>query len=334
MTKEINREDMEGAMKSYLDGLAKPVGSMGRLEDMAVKLSGIYMEKPEEIRKAVVIFAGDTAVDGVNETKGKLSYNEAALVSQGYGPVNVAAREIKAPVFLIDVGLERNTDSIPGILNKKVIHGTHHGYPAMDKELVEQAISTGMSVAATLGHQGINAVGIGHIGERSMLSALSVTAAVLKKDLEKASRKSGYHLKLASLGSIEEDPIGVLAAVGSAEIAALFGFTVEAMRQHMAVVFDDGVTGAAVLAAAAVYPDVRNFVFPSLIYKEPVHEMQMKALGMKGMIDLGITGGAGIGSVMGLSLLDAAADMVTKMKSLKETGVSESRDISQKGVMK
>jgi nicotinate-nucleotide--dimethylbenzimidazole phosphoribosyltransferase len=97
---------------------------------------------------------------------------------------------------------------------------------------------------------------------------------------------------------------------------------VEAAENRMAILFDDGVTGAAVLAAVTVYPEIRSAVFPTLIYHEPVHEMQMKSLGMEGMIDLDITGGAGLGSVMGLSLLMAAMSMMEHMKTFEETGVA------------
>ena len=102
---KLNQEIME-ACQLYVDNLIKPIHSLGKLEDMAVRMAGILGEvKPTYLNKAVVIFGGDTAVDGENKTKGQLSHAEMKLVAQGAGPVNVLARQMEMPVYLVDVGL-------------------------------------------------------------------------------------------------------------------------------------------------------------------------------------------------------------------------------------
>lgn len=328
----LSREVME-ACRLYVDNLTKPLGSLGRLEDMAVRLAGISgEEKPSSLPKSVVIFCGDTAVDGEkNETRGVRSYNETALVAKGYGPVNAAARQIGAAVYVIDVGLEKESASIPGVLVQKAVRGTHKGSPAMKREAAEQAIQTGMAVAKTLAKEGVRAAGLGNIGERSMLSALAVTAAILKKDLQEASVKQGLQLELAKLKDFGDDPCGVLADIGSAEIAALFGFTVQAAREHMAVVFDNAVTGAAALAAVTVYPEIRDYIFPSAVYEEPVHQMQLRKLGMKGYLHYDMTEAEGFGSALGLSLLDASLCMLNLMATFGSGGVDVAEDGPGKG---
>ncbi len=328
----LNHEIME-ACRLYVDNLTKPLGSLGRMEDMAVRLSGIFEEKkPSKLPKAVVIFCGDTAVDGdKNETKGLKSYNEAALVAQGYGPVNAVARQIGASVYAIDVGLEKESASIPGVLVAKAVRGTHKGNPAMDRKAAEKAVQTGMSVAKTLGNQGVKAVGLGNIGERSMLSALAVTASILKDDLKEASLKNGLQIHLDSVKDFSEDPIGVLADVGSAEIAALFGFIVQAAREHMAIVFDNAVTGAAALGAVTVYPVLKDYLFPSAVYDEPVHQMQLHKLGMKAYLHYDMTEAEGFGSVLGLSLLDASLCMLNLMATFGAGNVDVAEDGPGKG---
>lgn len=328
----LHQEIME-ACRLYVDNLTKPLGSLGRMEDMAVRLSGIFGEvKPKTLPKAVVIFCGDTAVDGEqNETKGFKSYNETALVAQGYGPVNAAARQMGAAVYVIDVGLEKETAAIPGVLVQKAVRGTHRGSPAMTEDAAAQAVQVGMSVARTLAAQGVRAVGLGHIGERAMLSALAVTAAILKEDLTAASERQGLRLHLASLGDFAADPCAVLAQVGSAEIAALFGFTVQAAREGMAVVFDDAVTGAAVLGAVTVYPEIRDYIFPSAVYDEPVHQMQLRKLGLEGYLHYHFTEGEGFGSALGLSLLDASLCMLNLTATFGAGGVDVAEDGPGKG---
>ena len=154
---KLNQEIME-ACQLYVDNLIKPIHSLGKLEDMAVRMAGILGEvKPTYINKAGVIFGGDTAVDGENKTKGQLSHAEMKLVAQGAGPVNVLARQMEMPVYLVDVGLEKDTSDIEGILAKKLIHGTHQGHPAMDDDVAKAAISLGMSVGKALAGEGIQA---------------------------------------------------------------------------------------------------------------------------------------------------------------------------------
>ena len=325
--------DIMEACRLYVDNLTKPLGSLGRLEDMAVRLAGIFGEvKPKTLPKVLVLFCGDSAVDGEkNETKGFKSYNEAALVAQGYGPVNAAARQIGAAVYVIDVGLEKETAGIPGVLVQKAVRGTHRGSPAMSADAAAKAIQTGMAVAKTLAGQGVRAAGLGNIGERAMLPALAVTAAILKDDLTAASEKQGLRLHLASLGDFASDPCAVLAQVGSAEICALFGFIVEAARNSMAVVFDNAVTGAAALGAVTVYPEIRDYLFPSAVYDEPVHQMQLEKLGLAGYLHYHFTESEGFGSALGLSLLDASLCMLNLMKTFGAGGVDVAEDGPGKG---
>ena len=119
--------------------------------------------------------------------------------------------------------------------------------------------------------------------------------------------------------------------MGSAEIAALFGFTVEAAKNGMMVVFDNSVTGAAVLSAVTVYPEIKNFVFPSVYYEEPVHQMQMQKMGMKAFLHYDFTEAEGYGSALGLSILDAAIDMLNQMKTFGTADVAVALDGPGKG---
>ena len=310
-----DKETME-ACRLYVDNLIKPIHSLGKLEDIAVRLAGITGKiKPGKLNKAIVIMAGDTAVDGENKTGGKTSLTEVQMVSRGLGTVSAVARTLGAPVYLIDVGLEQNTNDIEGVLTNKVVYGTHRGNPALDQDAVSAAISIGMSVARTLAVQGIQAVGLGNIGERSLENSL----------------KDGFSLHMDDVGNMENDPINVLSHVGSAEIAGLFGLVVQAAREKIAIVFDNAVTGAAVLAAIGVYPEVRDYVFPSAAYNEPVHQIQMKKLGMKPFFYYDFTVAEGFGSAMGLSLFDAALDMVNEMKTFGQGGVDVAEDGPGKG---
>ena len=94
----------------------------------------------------------------------------------------------------------------------------------------------------------------------------------------------------------------------------------------MMVVFDNAVTGAAVLGAVTAYPEILNFVIPSVYYEEPVHQMQMQKLGMKSFLHYDFTEAEGYGSALGLSLMDAAIDMLNQMKTFGSAGVDVAED--------
>ena len=322
----LDKNIME-ACRLYVDNLIKPLYALGKLEDMAVRLAGITETvKPRQIKKAVVVVAGDTAVDKENETGGKQSLLEFRALAKGLAPVSAVARMMEIPLYLIDAGLESDTTGIEGALVKKVIKGTHRGNRAMTREQAAEAITLGMSVARSLAAQGVNAVGLGSIGERAMLSALGVTAAIMKDELQKNAKQNGISIEIKEIGDLSEDPVEFLGKVGSAEIAVLFGLVVQAAKEKMAIVFDNAVTGAAVLAAVETYPVINEYVFPSASYEEPVHQMQMKRLGMKPFLHYDFTLAEGFGSAMGLSLLDASLDMLNVMKTFGEGGVDVAED--------
>lgn len=324
--KPLQKDVMEQS-RLYVDNLLKPLNSMGQFEKIAIQLAGITGDvRPHSLKKALVIMAGDTAVDGENETGGKQSLAETIAVAKGLAPVSAAARDLGISVYVADVGLQKETSHVEGVLSKKVVHGTHLGNPAMTKEATSDAISLGMSMAHSLALEGVKVVGLGNIGERAMLSALGVTMAILREDLQEAPRMQGFSLDLKEIGDIATDPIEVLSKVGSAEIAALFGLTVQAAREGMAVVFDNAVTGAAVLAAVSVYKEVKDYLIPSACYEEPIHQMQMKKLGMKGFLHYDFTLAEGFGSVMGLFIVDASLSVINVMKTFGDGGVAVAED--------
>lgn len=321
------QKDVMERSRLYVDNLIKPLHSLGQLEEIAIRLAGITGEvKPGALKKALVVIAGDTAVDGENITGGKKSLQELTAVAKGLAPVNAAARDLGVPVYVADAGLQLDTAHIEGVLVKKVVHGTHRGQPAMTEDAAKEAISLGMSMAHSLALDGIQVVGLGNIGERSMLSALAVTTAVLKEDLAGSAKDKGLSFEWQEVGNIKDEPIQVLSRVGSSEIAALFGFVVQAAKERMAIVFDNAVTGAAVLAAVTVYPECKDYIFPSVYYDEPVHQMQMQKLGMKAFLHYDFTLGEGFGSAMGLSVIDASLSMINVMKTFGEGGVDVAED--------
>ncbi|WP_289001538.1 nicotinate-nucleotide--dimethylbenzimidazole phosphoribosyltransferase [uncultured Megasphaera sp.] len=276
--------------------------------------------QPEPLKKAVVLFAADHAVDGgKNESKGKNSKADALEIAGGKGAINKVAHRVNAGVLLLDLGLEEDIPESMGVQDLKVMHGSHYygNGPAMTEDEMLDAFYSGIQIAQNLADEGYTAIGLGNLGERALLTGFIVTAAFyrqklagLQGTLQERNQVKMLSAMLRTHGLDAAQPMELLQKAGSPDIAAMTGFILSAAQRRMLVVFDNGVTGAAVLLAHALQEKVTDFVFPSAAYNEPVHQMQMTYLQMHPLLTGAGKDDQGMGSVLGLSLLDAAVQLM------------------------
>lgn len=296
----------------------------GNLSYLAGRIAGVLGTlHPDMLKKAVVLFAADHAVDGgENKTKGKNSKADAMEIATGRGPINKVAHRVRAGVLLLDMGLEDEIPESQGVQDLKVMKGSHfwgHG-PAMTEDEMYDALFSGIQIGQRLADENYTALGIGNVGERALLTAFIVTAAFYRHSMDELPphMKSGDKLeKLAKLMDRLEldaaDPIELLRRAGAPDIAAMTGFILSLAQRQRLIVFDNAVTGAAVLIARALCPAVDDYIIPSARYSEPVHMMQMKKLGLSPFVETDGIDDRGMGSVLGLALLDGAVDMMNKV---------------------
>lgn len=347
--KPLHAECMKNC-RIRVDNLTKPLYSLAKLEEIAVRLAGIFEnEQPQSIAKSLIIFAGDTAVDGPqNHTKGHESKAVVARLAEGPSPTGAMAERLNAPLYVVDAGLEQDTTDLPNVILKKVnkgsrFFGIHPAFENMGdvEALLEAGAQMADEIVAQLGKDKVNqvhnAIGVGTIGERSLLSALAITKAATNYDMaelltdnectlsirEKADR---LEQTMKRYGLEAADALTILQSVGSPEIIMLTGFLLKAAELHCAVVFDTAVTGAAVLAATKINPLVKDYVFPSVAYNEPVHKAQMKYLGFTTYLNYDLAVDEAVGSALGLSLLDASLHMLNDMKTFGEAEVTVAED--------
>lgn len=310
-----------GECYAKLSSLAVPQD--GKLTYLAGRIAGVSDTlQPSLLKKAVVLFAADHAVDGgENKTKGMGSKAAALEIAAGKGHINKVAHQIGAGVLLLDMGLEQNIPESEGVQVLKVMHGSHFWAkgPAMTEDQMLDAMFSGLQIGENLADEHYNALGLGNIGERGLLTAFILTAAFFRdsmNDLPSHMKSQGKLEQLTALmdrlGLDAGDPLDLLRRAGSPDIAAMVGLILAAAHRRLLVVFDNAVTGAAVLLSRALCSQVDDYVIPSARYAEPVHQMQMKKMGLKAFFETGQDTDQGMGSVIGLSLLDAAVDMMNK----------------------
>ena len=324
-----------------IDNLTKPLYSLARLEGITERIAGILKEeKPNHLRHAVVIVGADIAVDGPqNQTHGVESLQAMERLASGHSATHGAAKKIGADVFLVDAGLELDTSHIEGVRQHKLAKGSKFFriHAALSSEIVERGLEVGFALADELSEKGYQTIAIGTVGERSLLSALAVTAGITGYPMVELLTENNCTLSIqekakqltASLAEHQlpsQDGAHVLATVGSPDVVVLTGLILGAASHRMAVVFDTAETGAAVLAAKCINETVMDYVFPSVHMGEPVQKAQMKYLGIQPHLFYGFEMDEALGSTMGLSVLDAGMHMLNDMKTFGEASVNVAVD--------
>lgn len=291
------------------------------LSYLAGRIAGVQgLLHPKKQKKAVVLFAADHAVDGgENKTKGKNSKADALEIATGRGAINKVAHRIGAGVLLLDMGLEEDIPESQGVQNLKVMHGSRFWAKgdAMTEDEMMDALFSGLQIGQNLADEGYTAIGLGNLGERALLTAFVLTAPFFHDSLEDLpdNLRNGTQLKkfAALMDRLElttTNPLDLLQRAGSPDIAAMVGFILSAAQRKLLIVFDNAVTGAAVLIAQALCPTVSDYICQSAKYMEPVHQMQMKLLKLRPFVETDGLPDQGIGSAMGLTMIDAAVQMM------------------------
>ena len=336
------RGERAAEVRARLDALAKPRGSLGRLEELAVRLACIQgTAHPRAERRAVVIFAGDHGVtaEGVSayrpEVTARLCYNFVA----GGGVVNALARETGAEVRVIDVGVDHDFGAATGLSHRKVSRGTRNlaVEDAMTRGEAERALLAGAAAVASLPPCDVLAlgeVGIGNTTPASALLALltgasaeevvgmgtGVGSEALRRKTEVVARA------LERCRGREMDTLGQLAAVGGYEIAAMAGAALEAAARRIPVVLDGFITGVAALVAAGLSPEVAEYLVASHRSAERGHALVLERLGLSPLLDLGLRLGEGSGAVLAFPLLGAACAVLRDVRTFREAGIDEPAD--------
>lgn len=323
-----------------LDALTKPPRSLGRLEELAARMARVQRTvRPDVRRKAVVVAAGDHGVvaEGVSPYPQAVTAQMVANFARGTAAINQLAAAIGAEVVVVDVGVAADVSDVPGVLVRKVAHGTSNMAvsPAMTREECARAVLVGVEVARTIAAQGVALIGAGEMGIGNTTAAAALTAAFAGARPEDVvgpgtgldgagvAHKAEVVRRALAVNHVHDlDALGVLAAVGGLEIAALAGVIIGCAEERTAVVADGFISGSAALAAIALCPAARDYLFPSHLSAEPGHAIALGALGLEPVLALDMRLGEGTGAALAMGIIDAACRMISGMATFEEAGVA------------
>lgn len=332
--------------RAHLDALTKPPGSLGRLEELMVVVAGITgRPRPALRRPAIVIAAGDHGVarHGISAYPTDVTGQMVANFLAGGAAVNQLAAAAGTEVIVLDVGVAGPArPGGPGsggarLVARRIRGGTADmtAGPAMERREAEAAIAAGGELAAQLVAAGIDVIGIGEMGIGNTTAASAIVAALTGRPPGDVTGRgtgvddAGWRRKVAAVeraiavnGPDPLDPVGVLAALGGLEIAALVGITLEATRAHVPVVLDGFITGAAALLAARLAPGAPARWIAAHRSSEPGHAVALDALGLRPILELDLRLGEGTGAALAIGILRAAVRVRDGMATFASAAVS------------
>ena len=334
---EATRPADIAALRGRLDQKTKPRGSLGRLEDLAVRVAAAG-GRLDALDPVIVVVAGDHGVArrGVSAYPQEVTRQMLAAFTGGDAAVCVLARQASADLVVVDAGVVEPVDD-PAVLDLRQGPGTADFTtgPAMTRRQAEAALAAGVELADELVRDH-GLVALGEMGIGNSTAAAAVAAALLECGPEATCGRgtglddAGLAHKLAVVEAglrlhhpDPADPVGVLAAVGGFELAVLAGLALGVASHEVPVVIDGFISSTSALAAARLAPALPARLVASHRSPEPGHTLVLDALGLEPILDLGMRLGEGSGAALCLPLIRSSLAILEEMATFAGAGVTD-----------
>lgn len=332
----IDDEALARQLQHKIDHKTKPLGSLGALESLALRLGLILGGETPELREPqMVIFAGDHGLvrRGVSAYPSDVSWQMVENFLAGGAAVTVLARQHGLGMTVVDCGVAHDFEPRPGLQIRKIAHGTADcsAGPAMSREQCEQALANGIELVRGLPG---NVLLLGEMGIGNTSPALLILARLGGLDIADCTGagtgldQSGIARKTDILREVllrhegVTEPLAVLAAMGGFEIATMAGAVLQAAAERRVIVVDGFITCAAVLVAARLAPAVLQRCVFAHRSGERGHSLMLAQLQGRPLLDLGLRLGEGSGAALAWPLLVSACAILREMASFESAGVS------------
>lgn len=334
-------ESIKDKAKKRVDSLAKPLGSLGKLEEIAIKLSGITGKINNEIKKkCIIILSSDNGVveEGVSSCPQYVTLAQTINFSKGLTGVAVLAKENNTDLFVIDIGVNCDGE-IPGAINRKIRKGTYNiaKGPAMSYEEALRAIYIGIDMVREVKEKGYEIVGVGEMGIGNTTTSSAVLASLLNCEIDDVVGK-GAGLTDEAFNKKKEvikraininkpnskAPIDVLSKVGGFDLAGMVGVYIGAAYYKLPVVIDGFISAVAALVATKLCPYIKDYLIASHISKEIGYSIAIDNIGVEPMMNLDMRLGEGSGCPIAFSIVSYACAMMNNMATFEEAEIDSS----------
>ena len=327
-------------IRARLDGLTKPPGSLGRLEEIALRY-GLARGKADSPvpRKAMFVFCADhgVAAEGVSAYPREVTYQMVKNFANGGAAINVLCRQYDIDPVIVDMGVDHPLDDVEAVVSRKVARGTRNVLheTAMTREQAIQCIETGINLAMAAARLEYGLLGAGEMGIGNTTAAAATVAAVSGAEpdqvvgtgtgvsVRQLQHKADVVKRALQLHKPDpEDAIAVLAAVGGFEIGGIAGFVLGAASLRIPLVVDGFIASAGALLAIRQSPAAKDYVIFSHQSAERGHRGLLRFLDVRPLLDLDMRLGEGTGAALAMGLVDSAMRLYNEMATFDGAEVS------------
>ena len=326
--------ELTARLRAKVDGLAKPPGSLGRLEDLAVRIGAIQGRVDPRIGGVrAYVFAGDHGLnaEGVSAYPSAVTAAMVATFLAGKASVNALAGACDVELWVVDAGVDADLPAHPALIDAKVRRGSRNAAaePALTAGEVAEALARGAGLAATAAQDGIDALIPGEMGIGNTASAALILHRLAPAPLEACIGRGAGHdaaglarktavLRRAAARADATAPLEVLAEFGGLEIAMMAGLVLGAAAHRRLVLVDGFISSVAALAAIRLVPAARDYCVFAHASAERGHAVLTQALEAQPLLDLGLRLGEGSGAVLAAPIARAAAALLREVASLDD----------------
>ena len=324
--------------------VAKPLFSLGKLEDAVIRMAGIRRKADFEIRKkGLLIFCADNGVvsEGVTQTGQEVTAIVADNFTKCATSVCIMAETAGVDLFPIDIGMVTDVPSVTDPKDK-VMYGTKNMAmePAMSREQAAQAVLIGIRKVKELAEQGYDLIATGEMGIGNTTTSSAVVSVLLDESVENVTGRGaglsseGLNRKIRAIErAIEkhqpdkEDVLDVLSKVGGLDIAGMTGAFLGGAIYHIPVLIDGFISSAAALCAVRMVPETADYILASHCSGEPAGRMVLEELKLPYLIDANMSLGEGSGAVAAIPLLEMGVNVYRKMSTFEEIKVEQYEEL-------
>lgn len=332
---------MKEMIQNIIDGKTKPVGSLGKLEALALKIALIQgSDQPCLRRPTMLVFAADhgLADEGVSLYPKEVTRQMVMNFLQGGAAINVFCKQNGIHLKVVDAGVDFDFPPDTGLIQAKIAQGSRNilQEPAMSREECIRAMEEGKRLVALEHDQGCNVIGFGEMGIGNTSAASLLMHKYTGLDLVSCTGRGTGHndrglaaklvvLKEAAGKYSPKNPLDVLSTFGGLEIAMMCGAMLEAGERNMLIMVDGFISSSAILAASFLKKDICEQAIFCHVSGETGHRAMLKYLKAEPVVDLGLRLGEGTGVALVYPLLKSAVNFLNEMASFESAGISDKK---------
>lgn len=336
----IINNDWRVSARQKQNSLTKPPGSLGKLEDIAVRLSALFScARPSLNKISIVIFAADHGIaeENVSAFPQSVTVEMIRNFSRGGAAISVLAKELGADLEVVNVGTVSEHEALDSVIDQRIAAGTANfsKQPAMTLQQLAEAMKAGGDAVDRAKQSAAQLFIGGDMGIANTTAATAIACALIDAEPEMITgpgtgldKQGVAHKAEVIRRSLQKHkdhlhtPLDVLQHVGGFEIAALTGAYIACAQRGLPLVVDGFISSAAALVALRINPAVKDWMFFAHASAEPGHKIMLQAMGAQPLIDMNMRLGEGSGAAVVVPMMRLACALHNNMATFTQAGVS------------